>query len=108
MPIIAQDYRTTFVDKVGYYNSTIMLTRDKVDVSTMMISINSDEELDTPLLLDNVIPPRGTVHVLTDVPRWAIKVLEKLYSEDEYKLRLFRHEMMIPDNMFPEMWKNII
>jgi hypothetical protein len=111
--IITREYRTTFVDTVGYYYSTIMLTLDQVDVSTMMISNidnTDDDEVDIPplLLSNDVIPPRGTVHVLTDVPRWAIKVRDKMYSKDEYKVRSFRHEMMIPNDMFPEMWKNIL
>ena len=115
--IITREYRTTFVDTVGYYYSTIMLTMDQVDVSTVMISniddtdYDDDDEVDTPplpLSNNDAIPPRGTVHVLTDVPRWAIKVRDKLYSKDEYKVRSFRHEMMIPNDMFPETWKNIL
>jgi hypothetical protein len=91
-----------------------MLTMDQVDVSTVMISniddTDDDDEVDTPPLplSNDVIPPRGTVHVLTDVPRWAIKVRDGMYSKDEYKVRSFRHEMMIPNDMFPEMWKNIL
>jgi hypothetical protein len=116
MSIITREYRTTFVDTVGYYYSTIMLTLDQVDVSTMMISNiddtddDDDDEVDIPplLLSNNVISPRGTVHVITDVPRWAIKVRDNMYSKDEYKARSFQHEMMIPNDMFPEMWKNIL
>lgn len=50
--------------------------------------------------------PSGETHILTNVPRWAIQVRDKLYSKDEFLANAFRHEMMMPDNIFPETWKN--
>lgn len=53
--------------------------------------------------------PSGEVHVLTNVPRRAIEVRDKQYEKDEFleNEHSFRHEMMMPDEIFPEAWKNI-
>ncbi|KAL3781515.1 hypothetical protein ACHAW5_000731 [Stephanodiscus triporus] len=81
-------------DEVVYVYTTIMLTMDQVD---------------TDMILTFMLPlPRpGEVHILTDVPRWAIEVRDKPYAKDEFAPRAFRHEMMMPDDMFPEAWKNV-
>lgn len=51
--------------------------------------------------------PSGSKHIMNNVPRWAISVRDKLYSKDEFLANAFRHEMMMPDEIFPEAWKNI-
>ena len=51
--------------------------------------------------------PVGENHILTNVPRHAIQVRDKLYSKDEFIENSFRHEMMMPDEIFPESWRNL-
>jgi hypothetical protein len=110
----------TYVDRVGYYYyySAIMLTMNEVDVDTMipefMLARGTDrqdgvmhEDLEQPLFPEEVIPPGGEVHIVTGIPRWAIEVLDKLYSKDEYAPEAFQHEMIMPDAVFPARWKNI-
>jgi len=51
--------------------------------------------------------PSGEYHFLTDVPRWAIEIRDWFYSKDEFMENSFRHEMMMPDEIFPDAWKNL-
>lgn len=41
-----------------------------------------------------------------NVPKEGIQLKDKLYSADWHLENAFRHEIMIPDDMFPESWKN--
>jgi hypothetical protein len=45
-------------------------------------------------------------HVITDVPWNAIKFVEKHYTSDIFLKNAFRHEMKIPDEIFPKSWMN--
>ncbi|KAL9183093.1 hypothetical protein ACHAXT_004880 [Thalassiosira profunda] len=56
---------------------------------------------------DGVYIPPGEQHILTVVPRWAIQIRDKPYTKDEFLPHPFRHEMMVPDDIFPEAWKNL-
>jgi SET domain len=44
---------------------------------------------------------------LVDVPREAVRFMDKPYTSDFLLPDAFRHAMMIPDEMFPEYWMNI-
>ncbi len=56
----------------------------------------------------NIPDEEKDMHVLVDVPRYAIKVADRLYAKDEFLTDkyAFRHEMML-DEIFPESWKNL-
>jgi hypothetical protein len=44
--------------------------------------------------------------ILWNVPSDAFIFVDLPYTRDHYDLQAFRHAMMIPDDMFPEVWKN--
>ena len=44
--------------------------------------------------------------VLWSVPPDALYFKDMPHSRDHYQLNAFRHAMMIPDDVFPEVWKN--
>jgi SET domain len=44
---------------------------------------------------------------LTDAPREAFKFVDRPYTSDMFLGNAFRHSMMIPDDMFPEIWMNL-
>lgn len=46
-------------------------------------------------------------NVLFNIPRDGLYFEDVPYTRDHYMFSSFRHEMMIPDDMFPEVWKNI-
>jgi hypothetical protein len=97
-------------EEVEYYYTTKMLTVDQADlVSTIpmfMWRYINDEYNDRTPSLGDIAPPPGEVHILTDVPRRAIEVRDKPYTKDEFASGAFRHEMMMPDDVFPEAWMN--
>ena len=45
-------------------------------------------------------------HVLFDVPRDGFYFRDAFYSRDIHKHWSFRHDMRLPDEIFPEVWKN--
>ena len=65
------------------------------------------------MMTANLIAPAGEVipdgeeHVMTDIPRSAIEARDKMYTKDEYMANSFRHEMMMPDDIWPDAWKNL-
>mmetsp|Transcript_6776 Transcript_6776/g.11044 ORF Transcript_6776/g.11044 Transcript_6776/m.11044 type:complete len:673 (+) Transcript_6776:77-2095(+) len=46
-------------------------------------------------------------YLITDVPWNAIKFVEKPYTSDIFLKNAFRHEMKIPDEIFPKSWTNV-
>jgi hypothetical protein len=46
-------------------------------------------------------------HILTDVPWNAIKFVDKPYTSDVFLKHAFRHEMKLPDEIFPKSWMNV-
>lgn len=51
--------------------------------------------------------PEGKVHIVTDVPRHAIRFTDRLYSTDQHLENAFRKEIGIPDDIFPSQWKDL-
>jgi len=51
--------------------------------------------------------PKGQKHIVTHVPRHAIRFTDKIYSSDQHLPNAFRHAIGIPDEIFPEQWKNV-
>ena len=92
--LISREAEVVDADGNGeYYYTVVMLDEDQLEdgmISTMEHNI-----------------PAGENHILTNVPRWAIGVKDKLYKKDEFLEKSFRHEMLMPDEIFPESWKNL-
>jgi len=42
------------------------------------------------------------------VPQYAIQFTNKKYTSDLFLHNAFRHEMMIPNEMFPDSWRNLL
>ena len=51
--------------------------------------------------------PRKRSFTLTGMPRAAIQFGNKLYSNDIFLRSSFRHEIEVPDDIWPESWKNL-
>jgi hypothetical protein len=58
----------------------------------------------TALLLDE--GKKASAGMLQDVPRDAFVFVDKPYKSDMHLPNAFRHEITIPDEIFPEKWKN--
>jgi hypothetical protein len=59
---------------------------------------NDDDEETTTL---------ETMGILWAVPSDAFYLLDEPYTRDHLQFSAFRHAMMIPDEMFPEIWKTL-
>jgi hypothetical protein len=107
--IVSRVTRDADGDETAYHYTAMMLTSDQVDADMIpnFILRYHDEDDVRVLSPREVIPPPGEVHILTDVPRRAIEVRDKVYAKDEFARGAFRHAMMMPDDVFPEAWKNI-
>jgi hypothetical protein len=55
-------------------------------------------------LVDDERVPRDNVHIVTKVPRQAIRFSDKIYTSDQHLPKVFRHEIGIPDEIFPPQW----
>jgi hypothetical protein len=51
--------------------------------------------------------PSGKTHVVTHVPRWGIKFTNKLFTTDQSLATAFRHEISLPDLIFPKKWLDL-
>lgn len=80
--------------KMVYYYTLVMLTEDELQYGN-------------GILPPVEVIPSGENHLLANVPGWAIEVRDKLYTKDEFVKNSFRHEMMMPDEIFPKSWKNL-
>mmetsp|Transcript_6380 Transcript_6380/g.7154 ORF Transcript_6380/g.7154 Transcript_6380/m.7154 type:complete len:618 (-) Transcript_6380:68-1921(-) len=60
-----------------------------------------------PGLVQEDIIPKGQMHVVSSVPRGAIRFTDKMYSTDQHLTNAFRHEIGIPNEIFPEAWKDL-
>ena len=47
-------------------------------------------------------------HVITDVPTEAINLVNEKYTSDMFLKSAFRHEMELPDGLWPNAWMNLI
>ncbi|KAI2496277.1 hypothetical protein MHU86_18234 [Fragilaria crotonensis] len=75
-----------------------VLDRHENDIYTVVIG-KSESALNK-----NKIPVN---HVVTNVPRHAIRLDDKRQSSDQNLVSAFRHEIHIPDEIFPVAWKDL-
>ena len=47
-------------------------------------------------------------HIVTNVPRRAIRLDDKQHSSDQNLVNAFRHEIQIPDEIFPSAWRDLV
>jgi hypothetical protein len=60
-------------------------------------------------LLPNETIPKGLVHIVTNVPRYAIRLSDKAYTTDQHLPSAFRKEIGLPKDLyFPQEWQDHI
>ena len=52
--------------------------------------------------------PREELYIDTNVPRRAIRFVEKPFMDDEHLPNAFRHPIQLPDHLVPKAWKNLL
>ena len=78
-------------DSVGQYEYTIQ-----------MLNRNNQQQTDG----DQQIPDHELL-IVQHVPRDAVVFTDFAYSTDTHLPDAFRHEMTMPDGLFPNLWKNL-
>lgn len=53
------------------------------------------------------IDEEGPPLTVVGVPRIAIVFLDHSYANDQYNREAFRHEIVLPDEMIPEVWRDL-
>ena len=91
--IISREPDVDAYNSTSYHYAVVMLDEDELEDGMVY---NAQHKI-----------PVGENHILTNVPRHAIQVRDKLYSKDELVENSFRQEMMMPDEIFPESWRNL-
>jgi len=51
--------------------------------------------------------PKGAMHVVNFVPRHAIRFSDKIYTTDAHLPNAFRHEIGLPEGVFPDPWMDL-
>lgn len=51
--------------------------------------------------------PHGQAHIVTSVPRNAIRFSNKIYTSDQHLPTAFRHEINLDDTLFPSHWLDL-
>jgi hypothetical protein len=77
---------------MGKYRYTI-----RIEVQKKFIDDDDDDDDATNSITE--------IHEITNVPRSQITFVNSPYTSDEFLKNVFRHEMMLPDTIFPEAWK---
>lgn len=52
--------------------------------------------------------PSRRIHVVSGVPRIAIRFSDRLYTTDQHLDNAFRHEIGFPNDLYPEQWKDLL
>lgn len=93
------DYRKDNRDGKNYFKK--VLRRDDRYVSCHVLERNDDLTYTVQLTVSGII-----VH---KVPRpTGVELFDKAFSQDMHQPQAFRHHLYIPDDIFPESWKNKI
>lgn len=90
-----------FVEKDDEYYGEVEVLRREVDAE--------GHTWYTVIPLDNgrsekeALPPK----IVSKVPREAFRFFDNAYTSDMLQPNAFRHDIRIPDHLFPELWKNL-
>lgn len=55
---------------------------------------------------DKTVEKQKSYHIVSKVPRPAIRFTDKVYTTDQHLAGAFRHRIGIPDEIFPDVWRD--
>jgi hypothetical protein len=61
--------------------------------------------LNRPGLPEEEVIPKGTLHIVTHVPRHAIRFSDRAGTTDQHMATAFRHEIGLGNDVFPLAWR---
>jgi hypothetical protein len=93
-------------NKDGTYTYLDMLATTQARVYCRALTRSKDKPYTYEVEMDVTINDNPYSIVVYDVPEQAIFLYERAFAADWHLPNAFRHEIMIPDNIFPEKWQN--
>eukprot|EP00980_Cylindrotheca_fusiformis_P010646 scaffold2366_cov115-Cylindrotheca_fusiformis.AAC.20 len=97
-----EGYRSDPYPRLGIYPCRV-LERNHDDSYTVELTPQADTS--SPSEEDG--EERGVSYVLFDVPRDIFYFRDEPMERDHHQSWAFRHDMRIPDEMFPDIWRNL-
>jgi SET domain len=116
----------TELDELLQQNKPIPYSTVSDDIASVFITISGEDQTRYPCEIvsrsddntmytvvvtlqessDGITEP--VTSLVEDVPRSALSFVDKRYKSDLSIRTAFRHEIHIPDDIFPEMWKDLL
>uniref|UniRef100_A0A7S3L846 Uncharacterized protein n=1 Tax=Amphora coffeiformis TaxID=265554 RepID=A0A7S3L846_9STRA len=87
----------------GYYEIQKQILDLHQDMSVVEI-LESEEDDDGEMWYTIIDVEEQKIH--PGMPRYALMFADKPYSTDIFLDNVFRHDMRVPDSLFPQTWKN--
>jgi len=81
----------------------IILKQDSEPQSLYTVLIKNRKSLP-----ENEKVPKGAKHIVTHIPRYALRFVDKPYTTDQTLEGSFRNPIGMPEGMFPKMWLNLM
>ena len=85
-----------FADEAGYQDIRKESVSPTPEVYTAIVTVDSGDES---------TPPQQFISY--DMPRRAIEVFDEEYAAPQFYRQAFRHEIGIPDYLFPKAWRDL-
>ena len=109
MLLLKDDWKR--IGLMNKYNCTILerqLTDGDKYTYTVELSLPFDEDDSEDEEEEDDDEDDSALVILNNVPQWGIVFVNYPYTSPMSRRGAFRHHMMIPDDMFPASWKNLL
>ena len=103
-------YRCEILHRYKYTptNQTTTIRSDQEQVQADKMNNEEEEESNSTQYLYTVILKQNDLQrIVFDVPRHAIHFVDDIYSSDVTYRKSFRHEIHIPNDIFPKKWMDL-
>jgi SET domain len=83
-----------------------MGTNGLEEYTVSLVVPSKNTVMDPAELVFDATVPMEDLYIDTNVPRRAIRWIEKPYMDDEHLQNAFRHPIGLPDDLVPDVWRN--
>ena len=111
-------YRNVWTDRIPIHGETVFardyLPKDDTQGEYTPCHIQSREMIQeedyytVEILLDELEQEKSISHIVHRVPRHRIDLRDVAYTSDIHLPHAFRHSIGVPDDVFPDAWKNLL
>jgi len=98
--------RNSAINVVWKNSNGLMRTIKNTRVCSILDRYTKSENNEEILYKVTMKTTGGNRIEVSDIPRRAIKFVDVKYSADQHLSNAFRHEISIPDDIFPTTWRD--